>query len=150
MRVGKYASGYFPRLGSGPICSVQSMAPQYEVIRSTRRSRIALYTSRQAGVTSLISAIAYDDSTASKRCQLASGGMVFPSHISEGWPSFDQSSLMVALRYIYRSQPRARSESSGWSISCPLIAMALRGLLMIAEFVAADCASRVRQLRWFY
>src|SRR6266851_2021145 len=113
MRVGKYASGYFSRLGSGPICSVQSIAPQYEVTRSTRRSRIAPYTSRQAGVTSLISAIAYDESTASKRCQLSIGGSVFASHISEGWPFFDQSSFTDAFLYMYLSQPQAFSESSG-------------------------------------
>jgi hypothetical protein len=57
--------------------------------------------------------MAYDEFTASKRCQLAIGGMVFASHISEGRPPFDQSSFTNAFRYIYRSQPQARSESSG-------------------------------------
>src|SRR5215813_9050852 len=98
MSAGKYASGYSSRLGSGPICSVQSIAPQYEVTRCTRRSRITPYTSRQAGVTSLINAMAYDEFTASKRCQLAIGGMVFASHISEGRPPFDQSSFTNAFR----------------------------------------------------
>ena len=37
------------------------------------------------------------DSLRSKRCQFNSGGSVLASHSSEGRPSFDQSSALVAF-----------------------------------------------------